>query len=438
MFDRSEISGYTSSPSLFTNREKLVKKGSIIFHKDRARHSVSWWCGFDKRTYVITKYKGLFMPCNQLSNDRQRCMNPLRCDGYKIAEKLLHSIQNRLEEHLNGQCQFRIEEFTGKNWSDVLDYYENWMKHYIEKKRKPGTINPYWSYFRNWIKPFFTQHPVKLHEIRASTLDSLLNFIVDGLKKKHRKPDTHFGKYAQNVLYAFHSMMDYARRDERIMVLPPFPRVEDYKIVEPRIEWLDTNTFWNVINSIESHHQSIFLWMYFHIMREAEAYALQWEDWDELNKVFYVKRGISARKVVQSTKTDEIYVVPCHSEFLPYLNTLKKRSEHYNSKFIFTNPRARRASKRYTNESINNVWKKACKKVGVSIRPYAGTRHSRASQMHNELGMTIHEIKEAGSWKRLDSVRRYAKTEIERKRKLLERNLEQHRETHTKLLQRKS
>ena len=63
--------------------------------------------------------------------------------------------------------------------------------------------------------------------------------------------------------------------------------------------------------------------------------------------------------------------------------------------------------------------------MGISIRPYAGTRHSRASQMHNELGMSLPEIQEAGPWKRLESVKRYAITELSRKRELLERNLGQ-------------
>ena len=104
---------------------------------------------------------------------------------------------------------------------------------------------------------------------------------------------------------------------------------------------------------------------------------------------------------------------------------LKKSNGGLKSKFIFTNNRARKNGKRYTNESINNIWKKACKESGKSIRPYAGIRHSRASQMHNEIGMSLPEIKEAGTWKRLDSVQKYDRTEFRRKRELLERNLEQ-------------
>jgi hypothetical protein len=39
--------------------------------------------------------------------------------------------------------------------------------------------------------------------------------------------------------------------------------------------------------------------------------------------------------------------------------------------------------------------------------------------------MSLPEIQEAGPWKRLESVKRYAITELSRKRELLERNLGQ-------------
>ena len=423
MMDRPKRSGYNSPKSIVSNGDDNVKIGSIILHKDRARHAVSWWCGFDKRTYVITRYKNQFMPCNQFDHNHKKCMDPLRCDGFKTAIKLLSAIQSRLEEHFNGICQFRIEEFTGKNHTDILEYYEKWMHNYIEKKRKPATVSGYWSYYKNWIKPYFKKHPVMLHEIRATTLNNLLNYIKEGLKNKN--PSGNTGKTAQNIIYALHTMMDYALRDERILRIPPFPKEEDYNIIQTIPEWLNIKDFWEVINMIPQEHKPVFLWMYFHLMREAEACALQWDDWDDINKVFWVRRSISARKLVESTKTSQIYATPCHRDFYPYMLLLKRSNGGLKSKFIFTNSRARKPGKRYTNESINNIWKKACKEAGKSIRPYAGIRHSRASQMHNELGMSLPEIKEAGTWKRLDSVQKYAVTEFRRKRELLERNLEQ-------------
>ena len=154
-----------------------------------------------------------------------------RCYGHKMADKLLKGMQGRWEQHLQGICQFRIEEFTSKGWTDILEFYETWMKDYIEIKRKPATINGYWSYYRNWIRPFFEKYPVMLHEVRASTLNKLLNNIKKGLDANN--PNGNTGKTTQNIMYAFHSMMDYALRDERISVIPPFPKEEDYNIIDP-------------------------------------------------------------------------------------------------------------------------------------------------------------------------------------------------------------
>jgi integrase len=413
------------------SKEKRIMKGSIFPQRDRGRWAVNWYCTIQKRSFVITRYQNNFMPITQfkrtpegipLLDDKGYLIpNEKKCYGYKLALTLLGTIRTRWEEHLIGKCQFRIEEFTGKNCSDILEYYEQWMKDHIERKRKPATINGYWSYYRNWIKPFFEKNAIMIHEVRASTLNMLLNYILDGLEKKNNHKNK--GKTAKNIISALHSMMDYALRDERISIIPPFPKEEDYNIVEPIPQWLNTNEFWEVINKVPSEHRPIFLWMYYHLMREAEACALQWQDWDEINRAFHVCRSISARKVVDSTKTGEIYPTPCHRDFYPYMIQLKKSNGGLKSKYIFTNVKARTPSKRYTNESINNIWKKACKEAGKSIRPYAGTRHSRASQMHNELGMSLPEIQEAGSWKRLESVKKYAKTELSRKRELLERNL---------------
>lgn len=379
----------------------LCMKGSVFYQKDRGRWAVSFY--YAGKTWVITRYKREFI------YDKS------------IALKCLSNIQNRYEQAQDGLCRFRIEEFTGKGWTDVLDYYESWMKEVIEPKRKPATIKGYWSYYRNWIKPFFTENPVLLHEIQLDTLTKLLNFIR--LTGK--------GKY--NVMNALHSMMDYAWRSKRISEMPPFPKKEDYNIIKPAIKWLDTETFWKVVDALREEDKPIFLWMYYHLMREAEACSLQWRDWDEINRVFIVRRSISARQVVESTKTGDVYTTPCHSDFLPYMLKLRWAGLYQGSDFIFTNHRARKDGKRYTNESINKAWRHACKSVGVNIRPYAGVRHSRATQMSVELGMTAHEIQEAGSWKRIDSVYKYRDLQMTRKKELLERKVSPY--TTTKLQQ---
>jgi hypothetical protein len=53
----------------------------------------------------------------------------------KIAEKCLSEIQARYQQYKRGECDFRIEEFTGKNWTNVIEYFEKWLK--TKKRKKP-------------------------------------------------------------------------------------------------------------------------------------------------------------------------------------------------------------------------------------------------------------------------------------------------------------
>jgi integrase len=362
-------------------------KGSVIFEKDRKRWAVSF--PFRGKRYKIRRYKGDFM------------------HNKKVAHKCLAIIQADYELCHDNNIPFQIEKYTGKGeWTDVNGYYKKWMKDVIEPKRSPATIKGYWSYYRNWIKPFFARRRIQLHQIQLDTLTALLNSIKLS------------GKGKSNVMMALHSMMDYAWRSKRIPEMPPFPKRDDYNIVEPKIDWIDSGTFWKVVENISAQDRAPILWMYFHLMREAEACALQWDDWDEINQTFWVSRSISARKIVDRTKTKKIYPAPCHSAFLPIMKELSRDKK---SKFVFTNPRARKDGKRYTNESLNNIWRAACKKVGVKIKLYAAIRHSRATQMSLELGMSESEIFEAGPWVRRDSVQKYRSLELQRKRDLLER-----------------
>jgi integrase len=220
-------------------------------------------------------------------------------------------------------------------------------------------------------------------------------------------------------MMAFHSMMDYAWRSKRIPAVPPFPKIEDYNMVEPTIKWLSEERQMSIINAIPEIHRPIFLWLKYHLRRPAEACALRIEDYDPFNDVFIVRRSISARKEIESTKTSVEHIIPCASEFQPFaIQTIKQnRTGHF-----FQNTRARRKNKRYTNESLNIIWRDACKKVGESIDLYSGLKHSSCSQYINEKGLSIYDLQALTDHARLDSVRKYAKFEVARKRELMHRN----------------
>ncbi len=365
-------------------------KGSVHFRKDRGIWFVRWYCSLNKREYKIYRYKG------EVMYDR------------KIAQKCLAMIQARWEQHLAGECRFDIEEFRDPNrWTDVLEYYRHWMKNVIEPNRKPATAKAYWSYYHNWIKPFFRRRPIMLHEIQLDTLTSLLNSINLS------------GKGKLNVMMALRSMLDYAWRSNRIPELPPFPKYQEYGIQKPAIKWLPEDRQVAIIRAIPSEHQPIFWWLKYHLRRPGEACALYKEDYDPFNGVFVVRRTISSRRIVCATKTSHEHIIPCHPDFRETANQLLRMNE--DSPFMFVNPRARRRGKRYTNESLNILWKRAAESVGEDIDLYSGLKHSSCCQYVNERGLSLSELQVLTDHARLDSVRRYAKTEVARKLELMQR-----------------
>ena len=368
-------------------------KGSIQFQKDRQRWCVSWY--YAGRHWTLTRYKGMLMP--KIHPDKKKD------EGHKMAEKLLAMIQGDYENYLSGYGSFRMEKYAQGGWTDVIEYFQEWLE--TKKRKKPATYKGYNSYFKCWIKPFFEKNPVMLHEIKLDTLDKMLDFIELSGKGKH------------NVMMCFHTFMDYAWRSERIPEMPPFPKREDYNIVEPTIKWISEERQMKIINAIPEIHRPIFLWLKYHLRRPSEACAIKWEDYDSINSTFIIRRSISARQLVESTKTAVEHIIPCHSAFETHMKHLRTSL----GEFIFTNPRARRPGKRYANESLNNIWNMACGKGGENIDLYPGLKHSSCSQYVNEKGLSISELQIITDHARLDSVRKYAKVEVSRKRALMER-----------------
>lgn len=363
--------------------------GSIFFATDRRQWRISWyWQG---KRYIVSRYKGQLMHQTHPSQPKDQ--------GYVNACRLLAQMQGDVENRV-----FRIEKYTGIAYTDVIEYFEQWLER--KKKKKPATYKGYESYFRNWIKPFFEANPVQLHEIQLDTLDSMLDFIALQPKGKH------------NVMMCFHHFMVYAWRSKRIPEVPPFPEKSDYGLVEPAIKWLPEERQINVINAIPERHQPIFWFMKYHVRRPAEACALHKIDYNRFDQSFTIRRSISARQLVNSTKTNAEHLIPCHGAMINTVERLIDNNQQ--SPFLFVNPLSRREGKRYTNESLNILWKAACKATGENIDLYSGLKHSTMSQLINEKGLSISDLQDVSDHKRLESVRRYAKTELARKRALME------------------
>lgn len=363
--------------------------GSIFFAADRRQWRIAWyWQG---KRYIVSRYKGRLM--HQTHPDRKKDQ------GYVDACRLLAQMQGDVESKV-----FRVEKYTGVAYTDVIEYFEEWLKR--KKKKKPATHKGYVSYFKNWIKPFFEANPVQLHEIQLDTLDKMLEFITLSPKGKH------------NIMMCFHHFMVYAWRSKRIPEVPPFPEKSDYGLVEPLIKWLPEERQIAVINAIPDQHQPIFWWLKYHLRRPAEACALHKIDYNRFDQSFIIRRSISARQLVSSTKTNAEHLIPCRAAMVETIERLL--DENQDSPFLFVNQLSRREGKRYTNESLNIIWKAACKKTGENIDLYSGLKHSSMSQYYNEKNLPISDLQDISGHKRIESVRRYASTELARKRALME------------------
>lgn len=349
-------------------------KGKVYQRKDTGWWYVNWWQ--DGKNYRIPWYKG------------ERMWHET------VANKLLSLMQSDVENDT-----FRIEKYLKHGWTDTVEYLWEWIDT-VSGQLSPATEKDYRNSIKNHLEPFFNSNTVQLHEIQYDVLCRLEKFIKRSNKGK------------RNVMYCLHACLDYAWRSQRIVSVPPFPRI---KVQEPPIEWLPEDRQEAIIRAIPKRHQPIFWWLKYHLRRPAEAMALRRDDYDASQNLFIVRRSISNRQEIDRTKTAAVHVIPCHEDFKPYV----KQCLRIVGRYFFTNPTSR-AGGRYTHGVMSKLWKSACKASGENIRLYAGLKHSSCSQYINQKGLSISDLQEITDHARIDSVKRYAKMSLARKRELME------------------
>jgi hypothetical protein len=118
--------------------------------------------------------------------------------------------------------------------------------------------------------------------------------------------------------------------------MPAFPEKGDCKIVDPAISWIPEDRQMKIIEEIPVIHQPIFWFLKHHLRRPSEAMALYKDDYDPELGAFIIRRTISARMLVNRTKTGVEHIIPCHSEFKPIMLSLINRPPQYISPFLFT------------------------------------------------------------------------------------------------------
>lgn len=370
---------HTRQPAKTINGECMA--GTIHRRKDSGAFYVQWYDSEARRQVKIYRYRGE------------------KIFSRKTAAKLLAVMQAEVEKK---DGSFNLEKYTKDGWTDVLPLIDTWAETTFETL-KPATEKGYRSYLKNWIKPFFKENPVQLHEIQIDVLTALLHSIKLT------------GKGKQNVMYCFHAFLDYCWRSRRIVAVPPFPKKREYNIIEPVIRWLPEARQMAVLEKIPNEHKPIFYFLKYTMRRPAEAMSLHREDIE--SDSFIIRRSISARKLVESTKTGGVHYIPCHEDLEPFIKQALKGP--IISQYVFTNSTSKLPGGRYSSSVLNRIWRQACQDAGESIDLYSGLKHSSLSQYHNEKGLSLSDCQILSDHARYDSVKRYAKTEMAEKRRLM-------------------
>ncbi len=372
-------------------------KGCVKLRTDvnRPYWRVHWWHVPHNKEYKISRYPGETEVMYQTHPIEKHDI------GKRKADKLMALMQGDTERGV-----FRIEKYIGEIYTDVIPYLRSWLdaRH---PTLTPGGYKKYRTAVEQHLVPFFEQNQIMLHEIKYDTLVQLLNCVKGS------------GKNKKNVVDTLRCCLKYAWKSERIQAVPPFPERNLYDIRQKQPVWLPTERYNEVIKYIPEEDKPFFMWLYLHLRRPGEACALLKEDYDSDQDIFIVRRGVSNGQLIDRTKTGEIHIIPCHSEFKPYLN-LAMNSNPF-SPFLFTCRDSRVPGKRYTEKVYRRIWKEACGKAGENIDVYRGTKTSRASQLMNEVGITRAELQIAGDWARIESTEAYAKASVAKKREILEK-----------------
>ena len=123
-------------------------------------------------------------------------------------------------------------------------------------------------------------------------------------------------KMKLNVIMCLHEMLDYAHRSTRIPSMPPFPKKEEYGLVEPTVAWIPAEQQEAIIDAIPEEHRPIFQWLMLHFRREGEAFALHKTDYDVINNAFIIPPiGIGSNPSSSRPRPGRCTSIPCADEF---------------------------------------------------------------------------------------------------------------------------
>ncbi len=195
--------------------------------------------------------------------------------------------------------------------------------------------------------------------------------------------------------------MDYLEK------IPNFPLIQ---VEQPDWQWIDIDKQENILSVIPLSDRYLYLFLALHGCRPSESRALKTKDLDFNQQSIVIRRnftGKSGNILVEFTKTKKQRIIPMNPEMVDVLKELCKNK--LPEAFVFTNPRT---NKPYSKTTYQEIWEKACQKVGIRIKSYEALRHSFASQRVSR-GVGLYLVSKLLGHTDIRTTQRYAHTNLE-------------------------
>ncbi len=312
-------------------------------------------------------------------------------DSYQRASVLLAHIQHEIENHIFDASRYVVAELQ-------KFYFENLIKKWMDDKKKLAErgqlswsyLNPLKGHIDNYILPYFKGKDIR--DIRTVDIKEFCRQLPERLSPKTQK----------NITNALENLFNVLLQDEVIEKKPVFPKIS---VPEPAIKWCNREVQDNILNAIPDQHRFVFFFLTRQGLRPAEAVAVKWSDIDLHNGIITVQRTMSNRKIVERTKTRTVRPRLLHPEVLDILRSIPRGLPNV---YLFINPNS---GKTYLTDSLQRLWKTACKATGADIELYQATRHSVAS-MAASSGVSIAIIKEVLGHTDIRTTQKYSHVDV--------------------------
>lgn len=138
-----------------------------------------------------------------------------------------------------------------------------------------------------------------------------------------------------------------------------------------------------------------------------------WDRVDFDNEIILISRTFSGNVLRDTTKTKTWRPLPMTVKIYDIIKSQKGRSSSF---FVFTNPDNN--NKPYSKD-INDIWRVARKKAGISITLYKGTRHSYLTQKA-KLGHDLHKLQAIAGHTLTRTTKKYIKMYTDALRSVME------------------